>query len=162
LNKLMVSVLLTILLGAIFAGLACAGAAQRSAAANPAKTGAASVPAESNGKLIYTTSKSSSGQTIVSQGFSVMNWQIACTNCHGQDGKGGGIQLIMQSINVPNITAPVLNAPQPVRPTYTDEALRITIRQGEAFPGSWAMAMPRCQVSDGDTNDLIAFLHTLK
>jgi mono/diheme cytochrome c family protein len=62
-------------------------------------------PFESNGQRIYLTAESSSGQPIsYSGGATMMHQRTACVNCHGPDGKGGRVNMMMWSFDTPDIT----------------------------------------------------------
>jgi cytochrome c553 len=58
----------------------------------------------SNGERIYFTTTSSSGQSINYSGSIRMMHTVTCANCHGPDGKGGRVNMMMWSFDVPNIT----------------------------------------------------------
>ena len=58
----------------------------------------------SNGERIYFTAESSSGQPITYSGSIRMMHSITCANCHGPNGKGGRVNMMMSSFNVPDIT----------------------------------------------------------
>ena len=118
---------------------------------------------KSNGERIYFTSTSSSGKPIISQGFSMMQGNIACANCHGADGRGGNVRLMMTSFEAPNITWPVLTGNYEDHAPYTEATLKDAITRG-VDPGGKELEiyMPRWQISDEDLNDLISFLKTLR
>jgi len=59
---------------------------------------------KSNGERIYFTATSSSGEPIYSQGFTMMHGRIACVNCHGANGHGGNVRIMMTGFEAPNIT----------------------------------------------------------
>ena len=116
----------------------------------------------SNGQRIYSTAESASGQLILYSGGpgTMMQGRIACANCHGQDGKGGRIDFMMRSFDVPDITWTNLTQDNP---PFTEETLERAIIQGidpEGDPLEYAM--PRWQMSAQDLNDLVGFLKTLK
>ncbi len=85
---------------------------------------------------------------------------MACVSCHGSDGKGGHVQMMMTTVQVPDIRYSTLTQSAPA---YTDETIKRAVTQGldaEGKPLNWPM--PRWQMSDAQLNDLIAFLKTLK
>ena len=49
----------------------------------------------SNGERIYFTSESSSGEPITYSGSIRMMHSITCSNCHGPEGKGGRVSMMM-------------------------------------------------------------------
>ena len=62
-------------------------------------------PFESNGERIYFTAESSSGEPITYSGGSLMMHQrTACVNCHGPEGKGGRVTMMMWRFDTPDIT----------------------------------------------------------
>ena len=90
---------------------------------------------------------------------------LACATCHGPEGNGGTVNLMMQTFTVPNITWPVLSGSDPdmQHPPYTEETLKQAITEG-VDPGGGPLdyPMPRWQISPQDLNDLVAFIKTLK
>lgn len=117
----------------------------------------------SNGESIYFTGTSRTGPPISEQepGMRMMPaGMMACVSCHGPDGKGGTLRMMMTTVQVPDIRYTTLT--QSV-PAYTDETIKRAITQGideEGKPLNWPM--PRWQMSDSQLNDLIAYLKTLK
>ncbi len=117
----------------------------------------------SNGQMIYFTATSSSGQPIVPQGFTMMMHRIACVDCHGPEGKGGKVYLMMQSFDVPNITWPALTMQHEDHPPYTEETLKQAITHGvDPASNQLEQFMPRWQMSAQDLNDLVNYIETLK
>ncbi len=115
-----------------------------------------------NGQRIFLTATSSSGEPIYAQGYMMMYRFISCADCHGQDGHGGTIFMMMFQIEVPNITWPVLTGPHQEHPSYTEETLKTAITQGLNPAGNpLSVYMPRWQMSSGDLNDLVSFIKTL-
>ena len=127
----------------------------------PMPVGPQDGPFTSNGQRIYYTATSSSGQPIVPQGFVMMMHRIACVDCHGPEGKGGTVYMMMRSFDVPNITWPVLTAPYEDHAPYTEETVKRAITQGLDPAGKQLEEfMPRWQISAQDLNDLLSFLET--
>lgn len=119
----------------------------------------------SNGQRIYFTATSTSGQPITYSGgpSMMMPGKLACVNCHGPEGHGGRVNIMMYSFDVPNITWPELTAQDMDHPPYTEETLKRAITQGLDPAGNpLEYPMPRWQMSDSDLNDLIGFIKTLK
>ena len=117
----------------------------------------------SNGERIYFTAASSSGDPITPEGFVMMGHKFACTDCHGSDGKGGTVTMMMQQFDVPNITWPVLTGQHEDHPPYTVATIKQAITEGIDPAGNQLeYYMPRWQISDDDLNDLVDFLKTLK
>jgi mono/diheme cytochrome c family protein len=99
---------------------------------------------------------------------------IACANCHGSDGKGGRVNMMMWSFNVPDITWDELTGEEhheehengeqhEEHPPYTEETLKSAITGG-INPASEPLdeEMPRWKMSTQDLNDLVNFIKTLK
>jgi cytochrome c oxidase subunit 2 len=118
---------------------------------------------ESNGQRIYFTATSSSGQPIIPEGFTMMMHNIACVDCHGPEGKGGTVYMMMQRFDVPNITWPMLTMQGQDHPPYTEETLKQAITEGIDPAGNELdQFMPRWQMSAPDLDDLVNFIKTLK
>ena len=118
---------------------------------------------QSNGQRIYFTATSSSGQPIIPEGFTMMMHRIACVDCHGPEGKGGQVSMMMQSFDVPAIAWPELTGHHEDHPPYTVETVKQAITQGVDPAGNELDEfMPRWRISDQDLNDLIDFLKGLK
>lgn len=123
----------------------------------------------SNGQRIYFTATSSSGEAIIPEGFNMMMHRIACVDCHGPEGKGGTVYMMMQRFDVPNITWPELTGQEHEEgghedhPPYTEETLKRAITRGlDPAGNSLEEFMPRWQMSAPDLNDLVDYIKTLK
>ncbi len=82
---------------------------------------------------------------------------MACVSCHGPDGKGGNVQMMMANVQAPDIRYSSLT-----QSGYTDETIKRAITQGLDEGGKpLAWPTPRWQMNDAQLNDLIAFLKTL-
>ena len=126
----------------------------------------------SNGERIYFTAESSSGQPITYTGSIRMMHTISCVNCHGQDGKGGRVTMMMSSFDTPDITWHVLTEEEheeksgqeehEEHPPYTEETLKRAIVEG-VNPASERLddEMPRWRMSEQDLDDLVEFIKTL-
>ena len=128
----------------------------------------------SNGERIYFTATSSSGQSITYSGSIRMMHSITCANCHGPDGKGGKVNMMMSYFDVPDITWDKLTQEEhheedsgkdehEEHPPYTEETLKSAITRGinpagEPLDGE----MPRWRMSGQDLDDLVDFMKTLK
>ncbi len=90
----------------------------------------------------------------------MMQNRLACVNCHGSQGKGGTVNMMMQSFDVPNITWPELTSDDP---PFTEQTLKLAITQGiDPAGGTLKYPMPHWQMSESDLNDLVDFIKTLK
>lgn len=89
--------------------------------------------------------------------------RVACVSCHGPQGKGGPVCMMMTGcFDVPNITWPVLTGPYEDHAPYTMNTLKQAITQGVDPAGNQLDAnMPHWQMSTQDLNDLIGFIQTL-
>ncbi len=117
----------------------------------------------SNGERIYRTATSASGQPIIPERFFMPMMRAVCANCHGPQGHGGNIFIMMYRYEVPNITWPVLTGPFEDHQPYTEETVKQAITQGIDPAGNpLEYPMPRWQISPQDLNDLLSFIKTLK
>ncbi len=127
----------------------------------------------SNGERIYFTATSSSGQSITYSGSIRMMRSITCANCHGPDGRGGRVNMMMSSFNVPDITWDNLTREEEhgdnsnkdeheEHPPYTEETLKSAITRGINPAGEpLDDEMPRWRMSGRDLDDLAEFIKTL-
>ena len=127
-------------------------------------------PAESRGKIIYTTGQSPSGgpllYRLLSAGTNVFPAKgVFCASCHGLDGKGGR----KGDVAAPDITYGGLSRPSTVsassirqRPPYTDALLARAIIQGLDSSGEQlSPLMPRWMLSESELQDLLTYLKHL-
>lgn len=122
---------------------------------------------EDAGKLIYTKGESPShGQLEAVLGdTAVPATLMPCVNCHGADGKGraeGGVIPADITWNVLSRARESNQALSRSRPAYDLTTLRKVLRNGVDPAGAeLGIAMPRYQISDGELDDLIAYLRQL-
>ena len=117
----------------------------------------------SDGQRLYLTGVGLNGQSVphsappVSQGALMMGGG-GCGSCHGANGRGGTIQMMMgPAIKAPDITYPAL-----IKAGFTDATIRAAIRDGLDETGKPLKdAMPRWQMSTADLNATIAYLKVL-
>ena len=115
-----------------------------------------------NGERIYFTAESASGKSITRTGGLFFMHRIACVTCHGEDGKGGRIVMMMWDIDVPDITWEHLTEEHEDHLPYTEESVKEAITDGiEPNGEEMDEFMPRWQMADEDLDDLIEFLKTL-
>jgi hypothetical protein len=115
------------------------------------------------GERIFLTGVGSDGQAIkrnapaVSQGSLMMSGN-GCGSCHGADGRGGTISMMMgAAIETPDITYDEL-----IEDGFTDATIKRAIRDGLDEAGKpLEDAMPRWQMSDADVDATIAYLKEL-
>jgi len=123
----------------------------------------------SNGEQIYFTATSQRGTLITADmGMGMMSsGMMTCANCHGPDGRGGRVQMMMGSFVAPDIryqtlTSETEHAEGEEHPPYTDETIKRAITQGldpAGKPLQWPM--PRWRMTEADLDDVLAFLKSL-
>jgi len=123
----------------------------------------------SNGEQIYFTATSQRGTPITSDmGMGMMGGMMTCASCHGPDGSGGRVRMMMRVFEAPDIRYETLTAEEMEHeegedhPPYTDEDIKRAITEGvepNGEPLDWPM--PRWTMSDEDLDDLLEFLKTL-
>lgn len=91
---------------------------------------------------------------------------VACVNCHGQDGRGGRIRMMMGTIDVPDIRYSTLTTTHSVEgttvPAWTDQDIARAIRDGiEPSGQALKVPMPRWDMTDAEIKDVIAYLKEL-
>lgn len=122
----------------------------------------------SDGEQIYLTGTSMTPPPITAQmngmeGMGMGPGRMACVTCHGPDGKGGTVRMMMGSFEAPDIRYATLISEHEDHPPYTDETIKRAITQGldpAGQPLDWEM--PRWTMSDAQLDDLIAYLKILK
>jgi hypothetical protein len=127
-------------------------------------------PAESRGKIIYTTGQSPSGRPVfyrlLSTGTNVFPAKgVFCAGCHGLDGKGGR----RGDVVAPDITYGALSQPSTAsassrkqRAPYTDALLARAITEGVDSSGEQlSPLMPRWVLSESELQDLLRYLKRL-
>ncbi|MCL4505014.1 MAG: cytochrome c [Chloroflexi bacterium] len=119
-------------------------------------------PAE-QGAWIFRTGADPGGQPIPYS--SGMMMRASCSGCHGVDGRGLRTPMFVSpNITYSNLTNPTgMLEPDGARgPTYTDGQIRRAVTQGiDAEGRSLAWPMPRWRLTDGEWNNLLAYLKTL-
>ncbi len=116
------------------------------------------------GEWIFRTGTDPSGHPIPYSG-GMMMMQASCASCHGPDGRGLRTPMFVSpNITYRNLTDPAgFTEPDGTRgPTYSDDQIRRAVVQGidaESKPLNWPM--PRWQLTDGEWDDLLAYLKAL-
>lgn len=131
---------------------------------------------ESNGERIYFTASSESGEPIRARGGpsnAAAIHDLACADCHGEDGAGQRVTLMMETFTAPDITWQTLGAEEhgedheedengEEHPPYTAASLKAAITSGVNPAGEQpSERMPRWEMSPEDLDDLVAYLMTL-
>ncbi|MBI5232621.1 MAG: hypothetical protein HY876_10715 [Coriobacteriales bacterium] len=86
------------------------------------------------GEAIYVNGIGEDGLPIPRAGGMPMMGAIACVDCHGDDGQGGRIAMMMGSFEVPDIRYSTLTSPRreddETEPAWTDDEIAQAIRDG--------------------------------
>lgn len=130
---------------------------------------------ESNGAQIYFTGTSQRGTRITADtgpGMGGMRGgRLSCASCHGPDGRGGEVRMMMRVVEVPDIRYETLTSEEhgghdeegeEGHPPYTEETIKRAITEGVDSGGEpldWPM--PRWRMSEEDLDDLVDFMRTL-
>jgi mono/diheme cytochrome c family protein len=128
---------------------------------------------QSNGEQIYFTGTSKAGRSIAATGGTMMHGRYRfCADCHGEDGKGREVRMMMHSFRAPDIRYDVLTSGhhhegetehEDEHPPYTDETIKRAVTKGVNPSGTpLDSLMPRWSMSDEDLEDLLEYLKTLK
>lgn len=126
---------------------------------------------ETNGERIYFTGTSRTGSPITAEmpGMHRMApGRLSCAGCHGQDGRGGTVPMMMASYEAPDIRYHTLSEgdhddAHADHPPYTDEDIKRAITQGVDPSGEpLAWVMPRWDMSEAQLEDLLDYLKTLE
>ena len=137
----------------------------------------------SNGERIYFTATSDSGQPIMAEmgGMAISTPMMACADCHGADGRGGTVWMMMDWFEAPDIRYQTLigTGAEGASGTvaagdtaaehdeghlpYTDELIRRAITQGLDPEGDpLTFPMPRWRMSQSDLEELIDYMKQLE
>ncbi len=115
----------------------------------------------SNGEQIYFTGTSQSNGPILPEmtGRRMMPpGHLSCASCHGPEGRGGKVTMMMNTFTAPDIRWSVLQ-----KEGYTTETLKRAITEGVDEAGDpLAWQMPHWQMSDADLNDLVTYIQSLQ
>jgi ABC-type branched-subunit amino acid transport system substrate-binding protein/mono/diheme cytochrome c family protein len=121
------------------------------------------------GRRIYQTGESPSGgkiSALVGDGAEVPAKLLACSNCHGRDGRGGSEGALTPSdVRWTSLTKPYeyVRSYGRRRPPYTEPLITRAIAMSVDSGGApLDQAMPRYRLSLDDNADLIAYLKVLE
>ncbi|HEX9093448.1 MAG TPA: cytochrome c [Coriobacteriia bacterium] len=130
----------------------------------------------SNGQRIYYTGADAAGpipRTVAGAGVSGfgmmgngMMGDVACVGCHGEDGRGGRVRMMLGTVDIADVRYSTLATPRSEEgttvPGWTDSDIARAIRDGVEPNGQPLKApMPRWSMSDADIADVIAYLKEL-
>lgn len=123
------------------------------------------------GQQIYYTGADAAGpipRSIAGGGMMGLGMMgsLACIDCHGQDGRGGRVDMRVGSIDVPDIRYSTLSAAHSegtqTIPAWSDGGIARAIRDGVEPDGQQLKApMPRWSMTDEQIRDVIAYLKEL-
>lgn len=90
----------------------------------------------------------------------------ACVDCHGEDGRGGGIGMMFRAVEVPDIRYSALTSSHTedgkTSPGWTDAEIARAIREGVEPSGERLKApMARWDMSDDEVAAVIDYLKEL-
>jgi mono/diheme cytochrome c family protein len=123
------------------------------------------------GEQIYYTGTTASGpipRTVAGGGMTGMGMMgnVACVDCHGEDGRGGRVGMMFGSVEIPDIRHSTLSRPRSedgtTMPAWSDSDIVRAIRDGVEPNGqSLTAPMPRWAMTDAEAADVIAYLKEL-
>jgi len=95
-----------------------------------------------------------------------MMGNVACVDCHGEDGRGGRVGMMSGTVDVPDIRYATLTTARSDEgttvPAWTDADIARAIRDGIEPNGQRLKApMPRWSMTDTDISDVIGYLKEL-
>lgn len=128
----------------------------------------------SPGERIYYTGLDENGDPIPRSmggrgrtrgGFGMMQ-NSACVDCHGEDGRGGDIGMMMGSIEIPDIRYSTLTEEHSENgesePGWDDEDIKRAISEGmEPSGDTLRPPMPRWHMTDQQLDDIVDYLKEL-
>lgn len=125
----------------------------------------------SEGQRIYYTGTTLEGpipRTVAGDGMagSGMMGDVACVDCHGEDGRGGRVDMMFRTVDMPDIRYSTLSATRSedgtTVPGWTDDDIARAIRDGVEPDGQPLKApMPRWDMTDEEITDVISWLKEL-
>jgi mono/diheme cytochrome c family protein len=127
----------------------------------------------SNGEQIYFTGVNARGERIPFTDAPMWLYRHGggCASCHGPDGRGGQVRMMMDVFEVPDIRYQALTSQEHgegdeeemEHEPFTDQTIGQAITEGvepDGEPLDWPM--PRWSMSREDLHDLLEFLKTLE
>jgi mono/diheme cytochrome c family protein len=144
---------------------ACASAVPSTTSSTGAS--ASSTPGDATlGEAIYLTGADLSGDPIPRSGGIGMMGSGGCVTCHGPDGEGGTISMVMGSYDVPDIRWSTISKPMRMNgetePPYDPSTFARAVREGIGSDGDeLESVMQRWQLTGPEVEGLIAYLKRL-
>lgn len=125
----------------------------------------------STGQQIFYTGATTAGpipRTVAGggmTGFGMMG-NVACVDCHGEDGRGGRVGMMFGSVDIPDIRYSTLSTTRSENgttvPAWTDSDIAHAVRDGVEPNGQPLKApMPRWAMTDAELADVISYLKEL-
>ena len=163
-KELLIGAVVLLLIGAAGIAVALGLSANNS-------VGPVGAPFPSNGQRIYYTGADATGpipRTIAGRGmtgFGMMG-NIACVDCHGEDGRGGRVGMMFGTIDIPDIRYLTLTTARSDNgtsiPAWTDSDITHAISDGVEPNGHALKArMPRWSMSEADVADVSTYMKEL-
>lgn len=135
--------------------------------ASPGTTGTRAAPSEAYrvGERIYLYGIDVQGDPHPRSGMGMMTGS-GCVQCHGQDGRGGTLRMMMGSVDVPDIRWSTLSSPHQdegeQHPAFHVDSFSRAVREGVEPSGDRLNSiMPRWDLSDAQIEGLIEYLKAL-
>lgn len=123
------------------------------------------------GQQIFYTGASATGpipRTVAGGGMTGLGMMgnVACVDCHGEDGRGGRVGMMFGSVDIPDIRYSSLSTARSEEgttiPAWTDSDIARAIRDGIEPNGQPLKApMPRWAMTDAELADVISYLKEL-
>lgn len=105
---------------------------------------------DTSGRPIYRTSPPFSERLLMMGGG-------GCASCHGTDGRGGRVRMMMSFVDAPDVTFDALR-----QEGFTQNLVGRAIRDGKDESGqALDEAMPRWKMTDAEVSDVIGYLKEL-
>lgn len=145
------------LAGIVVGGLVLAGSQLRS------RTPSANAPSGGSlGQRIFTTGTGVSGRSIPRSGPGMMMGGVGCSACHGSDGRGRRVRMMMGSFEAPDIRYSTLTSAHEDEQGWSDDEIRRAIVQGVEPNGQTLSGwMPRWRMTSTETNAVLGYLKEL-
>jgi hypothetical protein len=119
------------------------------------------------GQRIFLTGTDESGRFIPrSTGVGMMGGSVACADCHGRDGRGRTVRMMMSHFTSPDIRWSTLTSPQDpegkAQTPFDEVSFAHVLRDGIDPEGDRLKApMPLWDVTDAEVRALVQYLQTL-
>jgi len=113
------------------------------------------------GRQIFQAGTDENGQPIPRSGRGMMG--LACADCHGADGRGRRVRLMMGTFQTPDIRYSTLTTPHEGEPAWTERDIRRAVEAGvEPTGGQLDRRMPRWSLTDKEFGALLDYLKELR